>query len=182
MATTVQPLAGTYELDRHHSTVQFAINHQQVSTFRGSFREVDARLTAHDGTIALEGQARVDSISIAEPPEFREHVVRGADFFDADTHPVIALRSTRVELADDGTATLTGELTIRGLTRPITAHGTYRPTREDPFGNHRAGLELRTSVDRRSWDMHWQMALPDGSDALGWDVEITVQLELIKQD
>ena len=182
MATTVQPLAGTYELDPHHSTVQFAVRHQQVSTFRASFADIDARLTAGDGAIALEGQARVESVTIAEPPEFREHVVRGADFFDADMYPVIGFRSTRVELGDDGTATVTGELTIRDAMHAITAHGTYQPTREDPFGNYRAGLELRTVVDRRSWNLTWQLPLPDGSEALGWNVEITVQLELIKKD
>ncbi len=182
MATTVQPFVGRYELDRDHSTVQVAVRHQQVSTFRASFGDVDARLAADGDTIALEGQARVESVSIVEPPEFREHVVRGADFFDADAHPVITFRSTSVELGDDGTATVSGELTIRGATRLISAQGTYQPTREDPFGNYRAGLELYASIDRRSWDMNWQMPLPDGSDALGWEVEITVQLELIKKD
>ena len=112
---------------------------------------------------------------------FRDHVVRGAEFFDADAHPIIAFRSTRVELGDDGSATVTGVLTIRGEARTITAHGTYHPPREDPFGSQRAGLELRTSMDRRTWDMNWQLPLPDGSDALGWDVEITAQLELIKK-
>jgi polyisoprenoid-binding protein YceI len=182
MTTSVQPFAGTYELDRTHSTIQFAVRHQQLSLFRASFGDVDARLTAEDGTIALEGRARVDSISIAEPPEFRDHVVRGADFFDADTHPTISFHSTRIELRDDGTVTAGGELTIRGTAHSITAQGTYQSTREDPFGSYRAGLELRTTVDRRSWDMTWQMPLPDGSDALGWDVEITAQLELIKTD
>ncbi len=114
MATAVQPFAGNYELDRHHSTVQFAVRHQQVASFRASFADVDAWLTAEDDAIALEGRARVESISIAEPPEFRERVVRGTDFFDADTHPVITFRSTCVELGDDGTANVVGELTIRG--------------------------------------------------------------------
>lgn len=180
MATTVQPFAGTYELDRDHSTVQFAVRHQQVSTFRASFDDVDASLTADDETIALEGQARVESVSIAGPPEFREHVVRGADFFAAGAHPLISFRSTAVELGDDGRATISGELTIRDTTHAIEASGRYQSTREDPFGNYRAGLELRATVDRRSWEMDWQMALPDGSDALGWEVEITAQLELIK--
>lgn len=180
MATTVHPFAGTYQLDRAHSTVQFAVRHQQISTFRASFGDVDARLTADGESIVLEGQARVETVSITEPPEFREHVVRGADFFDADTHPLITFRSTSVELDDDGTATISGELTIRGTTRTITTEGRYQPAREDPFGAHRAGLELRATVDRRSWEMDWQMPLPDGSDALGWDVEITAQLELVK--
>lgn len=182
MVTTIQPLAETYELDPHHSTVQFAVRHQQMSTFRASFTDIEAQLTLDGATITLEGEARAESVTIAEPPEFRDHVVRGAEFFDADAHPIIAFRSTRVELGDDGSATVTGVLTIRGEARTITAHGTYHPPREDPFGSHRAGLELRASVDRRTWDMNWQLPLPDGSDALGWDVEITAQLELIKKD
>jgi polyisoprenoid-binding protein YceI len=182
MATTVQPFAGTYELDRDHSTIQFAIRHQQVSMFRASFGDIDARLTADNGTVALDGKARVKSVSIAAPPELREHVVRGADFFDADKHPLLSFRSTRIDLGEDGTARVSGELTIRGATRTIVARGTYQATREDPFGNFRAGLALRATVDRRSWNMNWQMPLPDGSEALGWDVEITAQLELIKSD
>ena len=181
MATTVHPLTGTYELDPHHSTVQFAVRHQQVSTFRASFAEVDVSLNADGGSITLQGQTRVESVTIVEPPEFREHVVRGADFFDADMYPLIGFRSTRIELGDDGAATVTGELTIRGTTETITAKGTYQPTREDPFGKYRAGLELRTVVDRRSWNLNWQLPLPDGSDALGWEVEITAQLELVRK-
>lgn len=181
MAATAQPLAATYELDPHHSTVQFAVRHQQLSTFRASFTDIEARLTLDGGTIMLEGGARVESVTIAEPLEFREHVVRGADFFDADMYPLIGFRSTRIELGDDGAATVTGELTIRGTTETITAKGTYQPTREDPFGKYRAGLELRTVVDRRSWNLNWQLPLPDGSDALGWEVEITAELELVRK-
>jgi polyisoprenoid-binding protein YceI len=182
MATARHPFLGTYEVDRAHSSVQFAVSHQQVSIFRASFGEVDAILAAENGTIALEGRARVESISIGEPAEFREHVVRGTDFFDADAYPVITFRSSHIELREDGTATVTGELTIRGATHTITAHGTYQPTRQDPFGQEKAGLELRATIDRREWDLSWQLPLPDGSEALGWDVEISAQLELVKRD
>lgn len=107
-------------------------------------------------------------------------MVRGLDFFDADSHPLITFRSTSVELGDDGTATASGDLAIRGVTSPVTAKGTYQPPREDPFGTYRAGLELQATVDRRSWAMNWQIPLPDGSDALGWEVEIMAQLELTR--
>ena len=180
MSTTTQPFAGTYDLDRAHSSIHFAIRHQQITMFRGSLADVDLRLTVDDGEIGLEGRARADAISIGEPAEFREHVVRSADFFDADTHPFITFRSTGVEIGDEGSATVTGELTIRGTTQSVSARGTYQPAREDPFGNQRAGLALHATVDRRSWGMNWQMPLPDGSDALGWDVEISAELELIR--
>ena len=143
MATATQPFTGVYELDRNHSTVQFAVRHVQVSKFRASFADIDARLVAEDDAIALAGRALVESISIVEPPEFREHVVHGVDFFDADAHRAIRFRSTSVEMGDDESVTVSGQLTIRGVSRSVTAHGTYRPPREDPFGAYRAGLEPR---------------------------------------
>jgi len=180
MATATHPFAGTYALDPVHSTFQFAVRHANVSIFRASFGDVDARLASDGARFELEARARVASISIVEPPEFRDHVVNGADFFAADTYPEIGFRSTLVELADDGTATVTGDLTIRGVTHAVTATGMHQPPREDPFGGLRAGLELRATIDRRNWGMTWQLPLPDGSDALGWDVEVTAQLELIR--
>jgi polyisoprenoid-binding protein YceI len=182
MATAAHPSVGVYELDPVHSTVQFAVRHVLVSTFRGSFSDVTAQLTVDDDGVGLVGRVPVESISIVEPAEFRDHVVRGADFFDAETFPAIEFRSTGVELDADGTAAVSGTLTIRGVSRPVTARGTYSPPRADPFGNVRAGLELRAGIDRRSWEMTWQMALPDGGDALGWDVEITAQLEFVRAD
>lgn len=179
MATAVHPFTGTYELDPHHSTFQFAVGHVGVSTFRASFADFDARLVADRETIVLEGRAGVESVSITQP-DFREHVVRGDDFFAADAHPQITFRSTVVELVDDGSAVVAGELTIRGVSRAVTARGTYRPPTEDPFGTIRAGLELATTVDRRDWGMGWQMPLPDGTDALAWAVEITAHLELVR--
>ena len=182
MATAVQPFAGTYELDRTHSTFQFAIRHVAVSTFRASFDDIDARLVAVGDAIELEGRALVESVSIAEPPEFREHVVRGTDFFEADAHPLITFRSTSVELSGDGTARVSGELAIRGVSHAVSADGTYQPPTVDPFGTQRAGLELGVTVDRRHWGMTWQAPLPDGGDALGWDVEITASLEFVRKD
>ena len=181
MAIAVHPFEGTYDLDLNHSSFQFEVKHLNLSTFRASFAEIEARLADdEDGVLVLEGQARVESISIVDP-EFREHVVHGTDFFEADVHPRITFRSTSVELRDDGSASVSGELVIRGTARPVTASGTFAPPTMDPFGLSRAALELRASVDRRSWDLSWQLPLPDGSDALGWEVEITAHLELVKE-
>ena len=181
MAVTTDPLTGVFDADRTHSSFQFAVRHMKVSTFRAWFGDVDARLIGHASDLRLDGVARVESISITDPPEFRAHVVRGADFFDADNHAEIFFRSDRVELAENGTATVEGKLTIKGISRPIVATGTWERPVEDTFGSLRAALELRAVLDRRDWGLTWQMPLPGGADLLGWDVELTVQLELVKQ-
>jgi polyisoprenoid-binding protein YceI len=178
-STTTAPLVDTYELDPVHSSLGFAIAHMGLSTFRASFGDVEGRLTPDAGG-SLVASARVESVSIAGPPEFRQHVIHGDDFFAADGHPEVTFRSTAVELRDDGGATVRGELTIRGVGREIMAHGSYRGPIEDPFGGRRIALELRATVDRRAWGMTWQAPLPDGTDALGWDVELTADLELIR--
>jgi polyisoprenoid-binding protein YceI len=180
MATTTPVLDGTYELDRTHSTVQFAVRHAGVSTFRGSFAEVDARLVIEGGEAVLTAGAAVESISIVDPPEFREHVVRGDDFFAAGAHPRIGFESARVQLVVDETLTAYGVLEIRGVRRPVTATGMFTPPTEDPFGNIKLGLAVKAAIDRRSWGMDWQMELPSGGDALGWEVEISAQLEFTK--
>ena len=181
MATAVEPYVGTFELDPAHSTVQFAVRHQGIATFRATFADVDGRLTAGMDGISLQGHARVDSVSIGEPPEFRNHVVYSADFFDADTHPLITFRSTRIELEDDGVAFVSGELEIRGISRQVmTVSGVHQRPRPDPFGAIRTGLELQTTIDRRDWGMSWQLPMPDGTDALGWDIAISALLEFVK--
>jgi polyisoprenoid-binding protein YceI len=176
-----QPLTGVFEVDRKHSWVGFAVRHMQVSTFRGSFREVDARVVGDASGLHLEGAVRVESISITDPPDFRAHVVRGDDFFDAERYPEITFRSTRADLAEDGAVTIEGELTIKGISRTVVATGTYQSPVADPWGSERAALELHAVVDRRDWELSWQLPLPDGGEALGWSVDVHVQLELVRQ-
>ena len=182
MAIAIQPFEGNYKLDGNHSSFQFSVTHLGLSTFRASFADIDARLLADDdGAITLVGHARADSVSI-EDPQFRAHVVHGADFFEADLHPLIVFRSTSIELGDDRSVVVSGELEIRGVSREVTATGTYAPTITDPSGVSRAALQLGSTVDRRDWEMSWQLPLPDGGDALGWEVEITADLELVREE
>jgi polyisoprenoid-binding protein YceI len=180
MATAVQTADGIYDLDKPHSTVQFAVRHVGVSSFRASFGDIDARLVIEDGSAELRASALVESVSIVEPPEFRHHVVRGDDFFAAGSHPLLTFHSSSVELGADGSATVSGDLVLRGVSRTVEATGTFFPPTEDPFGRVRIGLELEATIDRRAWGMDWQLPLPDGGDALGWDVAITAHLELTR--
>jgi polyisoprenoid-binding protein YceI len=181
MATTMPVLDGTYELDRTHSTVQFSVRHVGVSTFRASFGDLDARLTIVGGKAALAAGTAVESISIVDPPEFREHVVHGHDFFAAHAHPQIRFESAQIDVVEDARVALHGVLEIRGVERPVTAMATFTPPTEDPFGNIKIGLALAATIDRRHWGMGWQTELPGGGDALGWEVDVSAQLEFAKE-
>src|ERR687886_755224 len=120
MAATATPLSGTYTVDPVHSSFGFAVKYQGVSVFRGTLGEVDATLAGG----RLEGTAKVESISIRTPEQFRAHVL-SPEFFDAANHPEVTFTSSDVDLRDDGTVTVQGELTIKGITRPVTATGTW---------------------------------------------------------
>ena len=173
-ATAVQPFSGTYRAQPTPSSIAFAVRHSGVFSYRGSLSEVAATLRGDGDALTLEGSARVDSISVVDPPAMRASVL-GPEFFDAERHPEITFRSTAVRLDGDHRAEVDGELTIRGVTRPVTASGHYAPPRQAAFGEV-AGLALQTSFDRREFGFDWQMQLPGGGNAVGWDVKVDIDL------
>jgi polyisoprenoid-binding protein YceI len=177
--TAVHPFTGSFTADPDHSSFQAQLRHMGVGSFRTGFDDVEARIDAGPDGPRLTGRARVDSITIRRPPEFRAHVVDGADFFDARNHPEIRFESRRLEFADDGSVALDGLLTMRGIARPITATGAYVGPVEDIYGGRRAALDLEAEIDRRDWGMTFQAQLPGGGDVLSWSVELSVHLELV---
>jgi polyisoprenoid-binding protein YceI len=175
MSTTIQQVpTGTYGVDPIHSTIGFGVKYNKLATFRSTFEKVDAQLA--DGV--LTGTADASSVVIDEP-NFKGHLLTG-DFFDVERTPTITFRSTDIRPAEDGSVEVDGELTIRGVTKPVTATGTYA-SGGDAFGNERVAFELQTTVDRREFGIVWQNQLPDGSDALAYDVTISADLQLVKQ-
>ncbi|HZV74835.1 MAG TPA: YceI family protein [Conexibacter sp.] len=179
-SVAVQPFSGTFRAQPEPSTFAFAVRHSGVFWYRGSLADVTATLRGDGDALALEGSARVESISVAEPAALRAHIL-APDFFDAERHPEITFRSTAIGLADDGRADVDGELTIRGVTRPITATGRYDAPRPSGMGEV-AGLQLKTSFDRREFGFEWQAELPGGGVAVSWDVEVDIDLLLTRED
>lgn len=179
-AVTAHPFSGLYRAQPVPSTFAFAVRHSGTFWFRGALPDVAATLYADDDALTLEGSARVDSISIVEPDAMRASVL-GPEFFDAERHPEVRFRSTEIRLADDGRAEVDGELTMKGTTRPLSATGELCTPRQTSFGEI-VGIQLGTTIDRREFGFDWQVELPDGDVAVGWDVHLGIDLLLIREN
>ena len=122
----------------------------------------------------------MESISIRAPEQFRAHVL-SPEFFDAEHHPEIRFVSSDLDVREDGTAVVKGDLTIKGTTKPVEATGTWTAPAADAFGNTRGHLNLEAVIDRTQWDMNWNMALPSGGNVLNNDVTLSVEISLVEQ-
>ena len=179
-SVAARPFAGTFHVQPEPSTFAFAVRHSGVFRYRGALSDVAAVLRGDGESLALEGSARVESISVVEPAALRASLL-GPQFFDAERHPEIAFRSTAIRLAGDGRAEVDGELTMRGVTRPVFASGHYAAPRDAGYGEV-AGLQLHTTIDRREFGFDWQAELPGGGDAVSWEVEMDIDLLLKRED
>lgn len=175
MSATLQQLpAGTFAVDPVHSSVEFAVRHLGINTFRAGFDEFEADLT--DGV--LTGRVPVSSVRIANA-DLKGHVL-AEDFLDAERAPYVEFRSAAFTL-DGETAEVRGDLTIRGTTLPVVAHGTVRGPAQSPHGATILAVELEAEVDRTAFGLRWQAELPGGGKALGERVTLRVSLELVEQ-
>ena len=175
MTTATAIPAGTYTTDGVHSSAGFAVKHM-LSTFRGSFGTVNAQvIVEEDGSARLEGTVPVSSV-IVKDENLQAHL-QSPEFFDGEQYPEIRFHGLDLKV-DGDTATLTGDLTIKGHTQRVTAEGSVAGPVEDPFGNTKLGLQFETVVDRTKFGLNWNAPLPKGGFMLANDVTISVDLEL----
>ena len=168
----------TYTADPVHSSITFAITHNGVATFRSGFATYEARLAGGE-TPSLEGTVDVASIEIDEE-QLKGHLL-SPEFFDASRYPQLRFRSSELDVAEDGSVTLQGELEIRGETRAVEASGKLGQLGQDLAGNARVGLSVSASVDRRDFGLDWNAELPSGGQVLDYTVAIAVELELVEE-
>jgi polyisoprenoid-binding protein YceI len=174
MSLTEQTLpTGTWQLDPVHSKAGFAVKHAGLSNFRGTFDTVDASL--EDGV--LRGSVKVDSVSV--PVDQLKGHLQGPDFFDAERHPEITFVARNLEQNGEQLK-VAGELTMRGVTKPVEATGTIAGPAQYFDGNDRIAIELETTVDRTAYGINWNAPIPSGGNALADDVTITVELQLVR--
>jgi polyisoprenoid-binding protein YceI len=180
VSTPVRIPAGTWGLDPVHSVASFRVRHFGITWLRGGFTAFDLQLTAtEDGSFELTGGADVEAISF--PNEQLHGHLMSPDFFDAQLHPRIDYRSTSVDLREDGTAVIEGELTIKGTTLPATLRGTWSGPVEGLGGEARIGLELEGEIDREAFGVSWNAALPTGQEVVSKAVKLEGEFELALQ-
>lgn len=176
MSTTQQITGvptGTWTVDPVHSSVGFAVKHSGVMTFRGTFKEFDAKLV--EGR--LEGTVEVASV-VVDDPNLAGHL-QTPDFFDAEQYPQLRFSSKAIE-RDGDRVSIEGDLTLRGVTKPVEIAGTITGPVTDGYGNQRLGLDLETTVNRRDYGINWSMELPSGEPGLADDVVVTANLALVQ--
>ncbi len=170
--TVDERLAGQWQFNAIHSSADFSIKYL-VAKFRGRFEELDASLS--DGV--LTGSVKVGSVNVKDPNLIGH--LQSPDFFDAEQHPEITFASKILQI-DGDTLALDGELTLKGITKPVQATGTVNGPTEDFMGNTRLGFTLETTVNRTDFGVNWNAELPKGGKALSEEVTLIVELEFNK--
>lgn len=175
-------MASTYTIDPAHSSVHFSIRHLMVSNVRGTFKAIKGSVSYDAGNpSATTIQAEVDVDSINTNDEKRDAHLKSPDFFDATQYSSIVFKSTRVEKLNDSEFRVTGNLTMHGVTKPVTLNvEEVSAEAKDPWGNSRIGAAAKTKIKRSDFGLTWNAPLEAGGVMVGDDVKIEFDLEFVK--
>jgi polyisoprenoid-binding protein YceI len=172
----------TWILDGAHSEVGFAVRHMMISTVKGSFTKVEGTLQFDPANLAgatFEGKIEVASIDTRDAQ--RDNHLRTGDFFDAENHPYITFTNTKVTEVNGNEFKLAGDLTIRGVTKPVVLVGEFLGTNVDPWGNTKAGFTASAKINRKEFGVNWNVALEAGRLLVSDEVKLTLDLQFLKQ-
>lgn len=175
--------AGTWELDPAHTSVQFKVHHMKVSNVRGDFEKVSGNVTYDEDDISRSSaDITIDANSINTRVGKRDKHLKSPDFLDAEKYPLLVFRSKRVERAGEGRIKITGDLTIRGVTREVVldVEGPTPPVR-DFQGKMRVGGTASTMINRKDFGLTWNKAIETDGVVVGDEVEITIDIELVRE-
>jgi polyisoprenoid-binding protein YceI len=170
--------AGTYNVDPVHSSVGFEVRHMGIATVRGKFGRFGGTVDATGEAPVLQGSVEVASVDTGD--EQRDAHLAAPDFFDVEGHPEISFHSVGGDSTNDGKLRLAGEITIKGVSKPIELTGVVAEGGKDPLGNERIGLELEGSLDRREFGLNWNQPLPNGGLLVSNEVKLLVSVSAVK--
>lgn len=172
---------GTWAVDPAHSKFGFSVKHMGIATVRGEFTDFDGVLKLGDDISTAEVSGRVDVASVDTSEEKRDGHLRSPDFFDTEAHPEMTFVSTSIEAVDDETFRITGDLTLRGVTKEIVLHADVQGTDVDPSGNDRAGLEITGQLSRGDFGMEFNQALGSGNMLVSDKVTLALDVSAVRQ-
>ena len=172
---------GTWAVDPSHSAAGFSVKHLGIATVRGRFEEFEGTLEIGDDLSSARafGTAQVSSINTDDAG--RDEHLRSADFFGAEANPELRFESTAVRPLDEDTFEIEGNLTMNGITKPVTLTAVVEGTETDPWGNDRVGLEVTGRVNRTDWNMTFNQALGSGNLLVGEKVTLSLDISAVKQ-
>jgi polyisoprenoid-binding protein YceI len=171
-------IAGTWDIDPVHSDVSFSVRHMMVSKVRGRFGSISGEITTAEDVTKSTVTATIDATSIDTNNEQRDNHIRSADFFDVENHPTWTFTSTAVRV-DDGDFFLDGELTIKGVTRPVTLALEVSGFGPDAYGGTRAGFSATNTISRSDFGVDISMPLDGGGVVVGDKVTINLEVEAV---
>ena len=180
-ATSLKNLSGTYALDPSHSRVGFIARHAMIAKVRGAFDEVTGSATIDGANPAASSlEVNIVASSIDTRDANRDAHLRSADFFDVENYPTISFKATGFTIVDDQTVEVTGDLTIKDVTRPVTVPFEFGGAAVDPFGNERIGFEGSVVVNRKEWGLTWNAALEAGGVLVSDKVTLELEVSAVK--
>lgn len=172
----------TWTVDPTHVSVEFAVKHLMIATVKGRFGSVQATLHGAPGDpLSTSAEAVIDVASLDTGNADRDAHLRSADFFDAERYPTLRYVSRSVRPLDADEFEVEGDLTIRGITQPVTLRTRFEGLITDPWGNERVGLSAEGKIKRGDFGLKWNQALEMGGVAVGEDVRLSIQVEAIRQ-
>ncbi len=179
---TIAAPATTWQIDPSHTDVEFGVRHLMISTVKGRFGAVQGSVILDPTTPkAAKIDVTIDVTSIDTREAKRDAHLRSPDFFDVDHFPAMTFTGGTVSGDADGEFTLTGDLTIRGVTRPITLDVTFEGAGNDPWGGSRRGFSAKGKLNRSDFGLEWNAALETGGVVVGNEVKLTINTELLLQ-
>lgn len=171
-----------WQIDYGHSHVQFSVRHMMLAKTRGEFQKFSGTVNLDESNPASTAvDIQIDAASINTRDEQRDGHLKSPDFLDAATYPQLTFKSTKVDVTGTNTAKLHGDLTIRGVTKPVTLDVEYLGKSKSPWGTENYGFEAHTKINRKDWGLTWNAALETGGVLVGDDVNIDIELEAVKQ-
>jgi polyisoprenoid-binding protein YceI len=177
--TTRNIAAGTYAIDPAHSTIGFVARHAMVTKVRGSFSEFEGRAVVGEDLAESSAEVTIQVDSVNTRNEQRDGHLRSNDFLDIENHKEIRFVSTSV-VPDGDTLAVTGDLTIKGVTKPVTVPFEFTGSATDPFGNERVGFEGSVVINRKDWGVNWNAALEAGGVLVSEKVTLEFDISAIK--